>query len=190
MALKEYYKRSDPIRELAAGMLHACDESMYQEYGTAFDAGVWEQQDKGPWLARAIVYKSQVELHRDNNDLGLSLSFACGHFTGGAMLFPELGLKLAYNPGDVILSYAGRLSHKVTTWKPTAYYPAGITPGRIGTVFFFPKHSLQKLCGKPPGWGLDTGYGRYDCSSQYKPGQSGVVVEEHWEDSDSDLIER
>ena len=34
-----------------------------------------------------------------------------------------------------------------------------ITPGRIGTVFFFPKDSLQNLAGKAPNWAVTTALG-------------------------------
>ena len=73
----------------------------------------------------------------------------------------------------MILSYAGKLAHKVEYWQPTRGGSDGLTPGRIGTVFFFPKHSLDILKDKPPSWGLDTGYGRYECGLTFgQPRQS------------------
>ncbi|TFK59825.1 hypothetical protein BDN72DRAFT_780214, partial [Pluteus cervinus] len=174
---------SEPVMLVAGRMLRAFEEHFYEIYRESFDAGVWEQEDVGPFLARAIVYKAQVELHRDNNDEGVAMSFPSGYFTGGAMLFPELGLKLAYNKGDVIVSYAGRLTHKVTNWKPSPHYPPGVTPGRVGTVFFFPKHSLDQLRGKPYHWGIKTGYGRYDCNMQFAPRRI-QEMDGCWEESD------
>jgi hypothetical protein len=35
-----------------------------------------------------------------------------------------------------------------------------ITPGRIGSVFFFPKESFEKLKDKRKNWGRETNYGR------------------------------
>jgi hypothetical protein len=67
---------------------------VYERYKAAFDAGVWEKDDPGPWLGRAVVYKLQVELHPDKNESGPSVSFACGNYTGGYMLVPQLLAKL------------------------------------------------------------------------------------------------
>lgn len=62
-------------------------------YKKAFDAGVWFAQDPGPFLGRAIIYKLQGVLHRDRNDVGPSICFPVGSFTGGEMLFPQLNSK-------------------------------------------------------------------------------------------------
>jgi len=35
-----------------------------------------------------------------------------------------------------------------------------MTPGRIGTVMFFPEHSYEILKDKPAGWGKATNFGR------------------------------
>jgi len=35
-----------------------------------------------------------------------------------------------------------------------------ITPGRIGSVFFFPSASYKVLKDKRPGWGYETAFGR------------------------------
>jgi hypothetical protein len=37
-----------------------------------------------------------------------------------------------------------------------------ITPGRIGSVFFFPEASFKILENKPLGWGQKTGFGKYE----------------------------
>jgi hypothetical protein len=38
----------------------------------------------------------------------------------------------------------------------------GITPGRIGTVMFFPQASFDILKGKRKGWGKETNFGKND----------------------------
>jgi hypothetical protein len=52
----------------------------------------------------------------------------------------------------------------VSTFKPleqtAAQISEAITPGRIGSVFFFHKDSLEILRGKPKYWGRETNYGR------------------------------
>jgi hypothetical protein len=58
------------------------------------------------------------------------------------------------------------LFHKVARWTATVQtrkqQAENITPGRIGSVFFFPTPSLELLKGKPPLWGQVTGFGRYE----------------------------
>ena len=65
-------------------------------YEDAFRAGVWLQDDPGPFLGRAIVYKLQSKIHRDKHDYGPSVSFPVGQFTGGEMCFPQLKTKLQF----------------------------------------------------------------------------------------------
>jgi hypothetical protein len=43
-----------------------------------------------------------------------------------------------------------------------------ITPGRIGTVFFFPRNSLEILKGKPARWGYETAFGKNEHLVDYK----------------------
>jgi hypothetical protein len=37
-----------------------------------------------------------------------------------------------------------------------------VTPGRVGSVFFFPHQSLAALEGKPKNWARNTGYGIWE----------------------------
>jgi hypothetical protein len=68
----------------------------YTTYQDAFDAGVWFADDPGPFLGRAVVYKLQGRLHKDRHDVGPSVSFPVGQFTGGEMVFPQLDTKLQW----------------------------------------------------------------------------------------------
>lgn len=67
---------------------------LYEKMQPAFKAGVWFEEDPGPWLGRAIVYKLQVEGHIDQNDMSPTASFPCGYFTGGEMQIPAVPVKL------------------------------------------------------------------------------------------------
>jgi len=75
-------------------MFEATFPDIYKEYKAAFEAGVWVQEDPGPFIGRAIIYKLQSKLHKDSNDVGPSASFPVGYFNGGEMLLPQLGTKL------------------------------------------------------------------------------------------------
>lgn len=148
-------------------------------YPEAFEAGVWLQHDPGLFLACVVVYKLQSRLHWDKHDVGPSVLFPVGQFTGGEMVFPQLNMKLQwvihystiqslthyrYAPGNFCIFYSSVIFHKVTLFIPlpqTIEQAADdITPGRIGSVFFFLKASLAILKGKPKGWDYTTAFGR------------------------------
>lgn len=65
----------------------------YAQYEQAFKAGRWIAEDPGPFIGRAIVYKLQVECHRDVQDSGPSVCFPTGTFTGGNLIVPQLNSK-------------------------------------------------------------------------------------------------
>ena len=69
-----------------------------------------------------------------------------------------------YASGDVLISFAGALPHRVSEWRVSNgdnTLEEGLTPGRIASVFFFPENSLHLLKNKLPMWGKSTAYGRY-----------------------------
>jgi hypothetical protein len=74
-------------------MFKATFPQWHQRYEKAFAAGVWLQDDPGPFLGRAVIYKLQGRLHKDRHDIGPSASFGVGKYSGGEMLFPQLGAK-------------------------------------------------------------------------------------------------
>ena len=117
-AIHHYYEATEGLARILASMFKVLFPEVYKRYTTAFEAGVWEKADTGPFLARAIVYKLQVELHQDQHEDGPFVSFPCGDFTGGEIVVPQLGAKLAcvhalhesyvsclfydrYHPGDI-----------------------------------------------------------------------------------------
>jgi hypothetical protein len=65
----------------------------YHTFKKAFEAGVWLEEDPGPWLGRAIIYKLDGLIHTDRHDLSPTVSFPCGHFTGGEMMVPQFNAK-------------------------------------------------------------------------------------------------
>jgi hypothetical protein len=85
------------IARKISAMFKAAFPDWYKKYRQAFDAGVWLRNDPGPFLGRAIIYKLQGTLHKDGQDLGPSASFGVGDYTGGEMVFPQLGAKFSYD---------------------------------------------------------------------------------------------
>ncbi|KAJ7206727.1 hypothetical protein B0H12DRAFT_1270400, partial [Mycena haematopus] len=151
-----YYNLTDEVTVFIAELFKALFPDFYFKYRKAFEAGVWLSEDKGPWLGRAVVYKLQVNVHRDGLDGGPTATFPAGYFKGGIMVFPDLGSKFRYEAGAICISLSADLYHAVERWEPVPCPPElqakNITPGRTSTVFFFPEKSLKTLEGRPPGW--------------------------------------
>jgi hypothetical protein len=96
VAIHHYYRATNIIAQKLATLFQVLMPECYDTYKTAFEAGKWLESDPGPWVGRAIVYKLQVDLHKDKEDGGPAASFPVGSFTGGEMLIPQLKAKLAY----------------------------------------------------------------------------------------------
>lgn len=60
-----------------------------------------------------------------------------------------------FHSSEIYHKVAPFISHVYTSEKKE-----NLTPGRIGTVMFFPKNSYDILKDKPPGWGRKTHFGR------------------------------
>lgn len=60
-----YYYLTQSVAKTLTGMFKAVFPEEYIKYQSAFDAGVWLQNDPGPYLGCAVVYKLQGLLHRD-----------------------------------------------------------------------------------------------------------------------------
>jgi hypothetical protein len=80
------------------------------------------------------------------------------HFYDAKKLDPR------YDPGHVCIFFSSKIYHKVETFHPAQQTieqsKQNITPGRIGSVFFFPKPSYEILEDKWKGWAYKTAFGR------------------------------
>ncbi|KAF8677824.1 hypothetical protein AX14_004777 [Amanita brunnescens Koide BX004] len=163
-AIKGYYRNTTRQAKMLEEMFEAEFPEYYGNYRAAFDAGVTVDEDKGPWLGRAIIWKLDGALHTDRKDYGPAACVPFGLFTGGQMLVPQLMAKFSYKSGDVCLFESSHIWHKVAPFSPTPHDPNrkdGLTPGRISTVFFFPEASYDILKDKPKGWADATNHGRW-----------------------------
>ncbi|TFK17187.1 hypothetical protein FA15DRAFT_605591, partial [Coprinopsis marcescibilis] len=163
-AAGSYHSLTKEVAVILGIMFKHAFPHWYERYRLAFDAGVWLPEDPGPFLGRAVIFKLQGRLHKDRQDLGPSVCFGVGRYSGAEMLFPQFGAKLAYLPGEVCIFYSSDLYHMVAPYQ--ALQPSEedkrdqISPGRIGSVFFFPKESFKELYDKPEGWGYKTQWGK------------------------------
>ncbi|TEB17147.1 hypothetical protein FA13DRAFT_1650302 [Coprinellus micaceus] len=171
LSVSNYYLETEATAREVGDRLEAAYPLYFKKYSQAFAAGVANVLDPGPYIGRALVWKMQVKVHQDGLDEGPAATFPCGYYSGGYLYIPQLGLKLSYRPGDLAIFMAGHLYHAVDEWAPTAVPSgAGVTPGRVSSVFFFPRHSFTKLEGRPRFWNMRTLTG-----SLFKSGSSTGV---------------
>ena len=93
-AVRHYFKASATVAKMLAVMFQSVFPEEYENYRQAFQAGVWYQEDPGPWIARAIVYKLHVNLHHDGQDAGPTASFPVREWEGGYLELPQLEARL------------------------------------------------------------------------------------------------
>ena len=169
LAVKYYFGATADVAIFLDAYFAVAFPEEHKRYKEAFAAGVWHQEDPGPWLGHAIVYKLQVKPHQDRKDGGPTAIFNVGQYTGGELYFTDLHLKFCYKPGHIFIFPAGDLYHAVGDWKPSGTTNEyGIVPGRIGHVLFSQKSALQKLSDKGPAWRNTTFSGLWPSTSQRK----------------------
>ena len=100
-AVLDYYKLSQEAATYIGTLFERLFPDYYNEYAEAFEAGKWVQQDPGPFLMRAVVYKLEVKLHHDGRDGGPTVTFPVGSFQGGHMEIPTLGVRYQYVPRNM-----------------------------------------------------------------------------------------
>ena len=92
--MKSYFRGTRPIARHIAAFLDAIFPEWFKQYDKAFCAGCMFEEDPGPFLGRAIIYKLQGKFHKDQRDAGPSVSFGVGYYDGGEICFPQLKAKL------------------------------------------------------------------------------------------------
>lgn len=85
-----YYRATAPVVRILAAMFRTLLPDVFKRYHDAFEAGIWELDDPGPWLGRAIIYKLQTKLHRDQKDAGPTVGFPVNSYSGGSLQLPDL----------------------------------------------------------------------------------------------------
>ena len=92
--MKSYIRGTRPIAFHVGTFLEEIFPDWFTQYNNAFLAGRMFEDDPGPFLGRAIIYKLQGKLHKDQRDAGPSVSFGVGYYEGGEIYFPQLKAKL------------------------------------------------------------------------------------------------
>ena len=82
-----YYTLTYDIAEAIVIMFEAGFPEVYKKYQQTSNMSIWVEEDSGPFLEWAIIYKLQDKLHKDWKDLGPSACFPTGSFKESEMLF-------------------------------------------------------------------------------------------------------
>ncbi|EIM85178.1 uncharacterized protein STEHIDRAFT_158870 [Stereum hirsutum FP-91666 SS1] len=86
----------------------------HAEYTQAFEAGKTFNEDIGPFIGRAFLYKVQTDdIHFDVHD-DLTVDIVDGHFHGGEFKVPQLNARLRFRSGNVFLGFTPFLAHRVS----------------------------------------------------------------------------
>ncbi len=97
VSIAPFYILTSRVAWSIGQMLKCVWPDHFRQYDEAFKAGQFWEEDPGPFLGRAVVYKLQVDLHKDNHDAGPSACFPAGSWeSGGELLVPQLGAKFQY----------------------------------------------------------------------------------------------
>jgi len=161
-AVCRFFANTDEARSFVRETLKAVvDEEEFARFTRTFKAGRFITEDKrGPFLGVVCVYKCQVDVHYDRKDGPMCFITNLGtYLKGGELFLPQLGLKLAYRPGDIVGLRSSELWHEVKEWVPDiARSEDVLTPGRIGMVFMSHRSAMDALNDKPKGWMRDDGF--------------------------------
>ncbi len=119
------------VREKAAVLMALIDTEMHKHYlaATASSTKAYQRLlracEQDVYLG-CIINTGRVRNHRDWSDVfcGLSTMTPLGHFVGGDLVFPQLGVRLKYPPGTLVLCSTQAIEHYITAWRGT----------RVGTV--------------------------------------------------------
>jgi hypothetical protein len=119
------------VHEKAAVLMALIDVNMHKQYlaATASSTKAYQRLlrvcEQDVYLG-CVLNTGRVRNHRDWSDVfcGLSAMTPLGHFVGGDLVFPQLGVRLVYSSGTLVMCATQAIEHYITAWH-------GI---RIGTV--------------------------------------------------------
>ena len=95
-AVRRYFRATSALARYLAELFKVAFPDYYASYSKAFEAGRWEEQDPGPFLGRAIVFKLDIALHFDSGEDGPNACFGCGVYSGAHMDMPGINARFRY----------------------------------------------------------------------------------------------
>jgi hypothetical protein len=93
VAVRTYIHATSGVHGVLSAMVRVAFPEEYARRKKEFEAGKWvkcEDTATHLFLCEAIVWKLQVNLHRDVRDSGVCVVVPTGQFEGGRMALPDL----------------------------------------------------------------------------------------------------
>ncbi len=115
-----------PLTQAIALLFSAIDKEMYRRYRAAYEEAsdsaaltMMTATKRECFQGLALVRNLAVEPHKDSSDVKNGWVGMCcwGEFTGGELVIPILGIKLLFQPGDVVFFRSALLKHYILSFK-------------------------------------------------------------------------
>ncbi|MCJ1399612.1 hypothetical protein MMC11_002814 [Xylographa trunciseda] len=103
-----WFEQIDPVEY---GKYHKC----YTDLANADKLGPLHQSPQGAFTGLVLLLNINVGPHKDSGDVkcGWVATTLEGNWTGGHVIFPELGIKINQKPGSILFARASLLLHGV-----------------------------------------------------------------------------
>ncbi|KAK7433512.1 hypothetical protein VKT23_015167 [Stygiomarasmius scandens] len=195
IAIETWYESSVEVNDFLGAIFKKEFPEEYPRFLKAHKAARWRKSDPGPYVGKVVIWKLSGSPHIDQGDPCPTATFGLGCFEGGNMEILDIGVKLAYAPGHIVIGWTSFLCHRVTDW--TDRLPCGeekslmvnnlLSPGRVAVVSFFPCNAFDQLEGKPPGWGKRSQWGlRTIMNGELDMNESEEMDQDECEDGETD----
>ncbi|KAJ7788756.1 hypothetical protein B0H14DRAFT_3892267 [Mycena olivaceomarginata] len=140
LAVKHYYRATQEVAIISAACSRLRTQSTMPDTRQAFKSWRLETADPGPWIGKAIVYKTS---RYRSTLMGWMMTngflLRRGTSTGGAMYLPDIGMKVSYQPGDILYSCQDSYTTAVGKWSPSSRnQPRGNHAGKNQSCILFP----------------------------------------------------
>jgi len=121
-ALKKFFAFTRSEHYRISMWLKALDPQGWQRYNQCYQkaraGGKLEILDDGAWgiqSCHTLLVNAIANPHKDPGDVkqGWTITYPLGNFTGGEVVFLDLGLKFGQQAGDILMAPASVLTHMV-----------------------------------------------------------------------------
>ena len=140
-AVQEWYPAFAPVIQAIGRIFQEVDPWAYHVYRANFHhwASKWEFM-KGHYisarccfLSMAVLVNQQVLPHRDGGDVedGWVIMTVFGDFEGGYLCLPDLGVRVPFQPNDVVIFRSALLEHYITAFKGQRYSAVFFTKATV-----------------------------------------------------------
>lgn len=119
-------RHTEPLAEVV-GLTYKLIEAQFHDHmQLSFQAGKLYESAVGPYLARALIYKLQVDAHLDRRDHGLSAMTNSGRYYRGYLYFPQFWMRVKWANSSIsfqpdLISSSGTPRERLSSSKRTEF---------------------------------------------------------------------